>query len=650
MVRHGGAVLRRVLVLVGAVLPLAVVGMAMNPATASAGANAGAGAARSQLAGSRPQWAASARALSAVPASATVQVRVYLSPKVGEKALRAAVAAVSTPGSAQFRHFITPGQYRAQYGPSASAISSVSAWLAGAGMKVAGIDKGDRYVGATGTAATAERAFGVQLNLYREAGRIQMAPSTDASVPAAVSASVLGVTGLSSPTMVKPAIAPPPGFRNARPCSAFYGQLMAKRQEDGSTPLPKFDGKYRAYAVCGYNPQQFRSAYGVTASGLTGQGTTVAITDAYASSTIKSDANTYAKRQGDAAFASGQFTQVSPGGSYRKKNLCAPDSWLGEETLDVEAVHGIATDANVMYYPARSCFDNDLQDALSRVVDQNQASVVTNSWGEPGSGETSGSIAAYEQIFLQGAMQGIGFLFSSGDFGDELANTGQIQTDYPTSDPYVTSVGGASTGIGSDGTLTLQTGWGTDHWNLSQDGSSWVPRDPLFQYGAGGGFSSLFNRPAYQDGVVPPKSPAGRAVPDVALDADPNTGMLIGETQTFPDGVYYDQYRIGGTSLASPLMAGMQALATQNAGERLGFANPAIYALALNDPSAYDDILSSKQSNVRSDYANGIDPSGGYLYSVRTFDQDSSLVTKPGWDDVTGIGQPNDQYLMAFGS
>ena len=127
----------------------------------------------------------------------------------------------------------------------------------------------------------------------------------------------------------------------------------------------------------------------------------------------------------------------------------------------------------------------------------------------------------------------------------------------------------------SHGALVGQTGWGTHNLAPVANGKSWV--DAGFLYGAGGGFSALFNRPAYQNGKVPAASPAGRAVPDVSMDADPNTGMLIGQTQAFPEGVHYDQYRIGGTSLASPLLAGMFALAAQKAGGGLGLLNPSLY-------------------------------------------------------------------------
>ena len=608
--------------------------------------------ARVTLHGSRPAWAAKSPVVGQASTRGKVSVRVYLAPKGGEAALRAAVAAVSTPGNAQYRHFISPAQYRSRYGPTSAEVASVSAWLRSSGLRVTGVASGNRYVSAAGSVSAAERAFGAHLSLYKVQGRVARAPSTDISVPSSVAGSVLGVTGLDTgPHIMKPASVPaypfPPGFHNGRPCSLWYGQIQAKYQADNQTKLPKFEGSYSDYAVCGYVPNQFRTAYGVADSGLTGAGVTVAVTDAYAAPTILEDANRFATDQGDAAFADGQFSQNFPSEPYRLGGVCGANGWWGEETLDVEAVHGMAPDANVIYYAGRSCSDKDLLDALARVVDDNKASIVTNSWGSPSMFESSGSIHAYEQVFEQGAMQGIGFLFSSGDEGDEVQNTGIMQTDYPTSDPWVTSVGGTATAIGIDGSLAGQTGWGTSKWSLSSDQKSWIQTVP-FLYGSGGGFSSLFNRPSYQHGIVSPGAPAGRAVPDVAMDGDPTTGMLVGQTQKFPGGVHYDTYRIGGTSVSSPLFAGIQADATQAAGGRLGFANPKIYTLARNDPSAYTDVLSVPGANVRVDYANGVNPKAGLLYSVRTFDQDSSLTTGPGWDDVTGIGSPNEGYLMSY--
>jgi subtilase family serine protease len=115
--------------------------------------------------------------------------------------------------------------------------------------------------------------------------------------------------------------------------------------------------------------------------------------------------------------------------------------------------------------------------------------------------------------------------------------------------------------------------------------------------------------------------------------------------------VAYGEYRIGGTSLASPLFAGFLALTTQAAGTRQGFINPKLYKVAQSRPNLIADVAGNPigdEGNVRPDYANSLDASQGILYSVRTFNQDSSLTVTPGWDDVTGNGVPTPQFISRF--
>jgi subtilase family serine protease len=599
-----------------------------------------------------PSWVSHASSLGKVASGKTTSFRVYLAPRGGTDALKAAVAEVSTPGSASYRHFLSAKQYHARFDAPSSTVEAVSGFLQDNHLSVTNVEAHHRYLQARGSAADVQKALGVSLKNFRHHGQVVQANTSTVTLPADIAGYVTTVTGLDTTPQImrhdhtSPAAPPPAGFRNARPCSRYYGQLAAKYQADYNTRLPKFRNQTLPYAPCGYTGPQYRAAYeGANPNHLSGSGVTVAITDAYAAPTIAKDSNTYAENNGDGSYAPGQLTQVTPS-SFRKQKDCGPSGWYGEETLDVEAVHAMAPDSNIRYYGARSCYDNDLLDSLAQVVDDNQASLVTNSWGDAGEPTDSQSIAAYQQVFLQGAMQGVGFLFSSGDSGDELQATGIKQPDFPASDPYVTAVGGTADAIGASGNMMWQTGWGTVKYSLSQNGNSWDPVGYL--YGAGGGDSALYNKPAYQQGVVPNSFGTGRAVPDVAMDADPNTGMLIGETQTFSDGTYYDQYRIGGTSLASPLFAGMSALATQNAGTRLGFLNPEIYSQA--GSSVYNDVKGSPRDAgvIRVDYANSEDASGGLLYSVRTFDQDSSLVTVNGWDDVTGVGSPNGSWLTSM--
>ncbi|HEX7353430.1 MAG TPA: S53 family peptidase [Mycobacteriales bacterium] len=604
------------------------------------------------LPNSTPRWMSHAQATTmATPDAGTRQsVTVYLAPKGGLAALQAKVLALSTPGSASYRHFLTPDQYYAAYSPAAAAVSSVTSWLANAGLSVTGTDAHNDFVTATGTRSALQQAFGVSLRGYRHDGQSVVAPDGPTYVPSNLAGTVLAVGGLDTTTFTSttqtsgdgPAAtndALPPAFVNARPCSLSYGSVTAKYQADYQTKLPKFDGAYLPYAVCGYTGPQFRAAYegGATEDG---SGVTVGIIDAYASPTIAKDAQTYATDHGDGSYAAGQLTQTTAS-KFTHKKLCGPTGWYGEETLDVEAVHAMAPSANIRYFGAASCENNDLLASARQAVRQDKVDLISNSYGDTEQDASADYVAASEQVFLQGAAQGIGFLFSSGDDGDELAATGIKQADYQTSDPFVTSVGGTATAIGADGKIEFQTGWGTDKYSLATNGKDWTPVGYL--YGSGGGYSALFNRPPYQDGAV---SNSARGVPDVAMDADPTTGMLVGETQQFPDGAKYGEYRIGGTSLASPLFAGMTALRVQAAGGRLGFLNPSIYAAPAG---TFTDVKGqpADAGNVRVDYVNGVDASDGLVYSVRTFNDDASLQVAKGWDDVTGVGVPSPAWITA---
>ncbi len=610
--------------------------------------------------GTVPQWLTASRSgartlskAAAADAKKKLDIRVYLAPKGGQAALEQAAAAVSDPSSSAYGQFLTTKEYRAAYEPTKASATTVTRWLKGKHLKVTGTEGHRRFVTARGTVAQLDRAFGISLTRLKHDGQDVIAPTTPALLPASVASSVLTVGGLDTTDArmthsARPTATPPDAFQNARPCSAFFGQVAAKYADDYATPLPKFGGQTLSYAPCGYTGAQLRDVY-TPGTKLTGQGVTVAITDAYAWQLIAADASKYAAEHGDGAYAPGQLTQNLPS-SYRLEDECDPSGWSGEETLDVEAVHALAPGANIRYYASRSCDDGDFGDTLARVVDENVAKIVTNSWGGPEEAETSDLVVAYNQVFLQGALQGITFMFSSGDDGDSLAATGLKQATSPAANPNVTAVGGTSTGIVPNPvanqpawTRSFDTGWGTVKDNLSANGKSWSSIG--FTSGAGGGFSSLFNRPAYQKGVVPSSAPPGRAFPDIAMLADPNTGFLIGQTQTFPDYVHYGEYRIGGTSLASPLAAAMLALTIQNNGGRaFGALNPRLYA----SKGIADDVVKepSRPGVVRADYTKPTDSSSKVIYSVREFGRDSSLWTDKGWDPVTGIGVPNGKFLQ----
>lgn len=335
---------------------------------------------------------------------------------------------------------------------------------------------------------------------------------------------------------------------------------------------------------------------------------------------------------------------------------CGEQGWYGEETLDVEAVHAVAPGAKVKYVASASCDNGDFVDTLNTVVDAHLADIVTNSWG--GIDEDNGSPElniAYEQVFEQAAATGIGVYFSSGDSGDgsSASPDGQPTPESPANSPYFTAVGGTSIAISKAGKRQFETGWSTARSQLT-DGA-WTPAPPgTYLYGGGGGTSRVFAQPAYQKGVVPTAvstlySPTpARVIPDVSAIGDPSTGFLVGETQTFPDGsVKYSEFRIGGTSLASPIFAGIMAVADQVAGHPHGFANPALYrAYKINSftHALYDPKRLTGVGVVRVDYVNSVDASDGLITSLRTLDYQGPgtiLRTTRGYDTMTGVGSPN---------
>ena len=627
---------------------------------ASSGVAVAAPSSRATLTGNAPPWATSSNFKSPANGSDNIGFRVYLGWN-NAAGLAPLIASVSTPGGASYGKYLTPQQFHSQFAPSQAAVNQVRTWLTGQGFSIDYVPANNHYVEAEGTVAQAAAAFGVSFGEYAIGGLTLRSPSADPTIPNSLAGVVGSVVGLDeSAALVHNDIAvdaPGPGlFRNAPPCSSYWAQQVDTTEPNpyGTGPLP--------YAPCGYTPQQVRGAYGITAA-ETGAGQTVAIIDAYASPTIYSDANTWSANRGVAPLASSQFSQVVAPGTFRRpeNKKQDPQGWYGEETLDVEAVHGMAPAANIVFVGSPNNYQ-DLDAALNHVVDRHLAQIVTNSYGFNTELLPAGFINATESTIMQGAAEGIGIYFSSGDNSDESLVEGYRTTDWPASSPYVTAVGGTSLAVGAAGNYLFETGWGTTRSRFNSTctnggGNAWCPTPPgTWIYGAGGGVSQIFAEPSYQQGVpgvaaaFAAQGRQGRAVPDVGAIADPNTGYLIGETQTFPDGSQqYSEYRIGGTSLASPIFAGIMALADQAKGSPHGFANPALYALGA---AAYNDVVNpaSTQAVVRVDYANGVDSSAGLLTSLRTLNQTLSLATAPGWDDVTGFGTPAPGFIAALSS
>jgi subtilase family serine protease len=585
--------------------------------------------------------------------------------------------AVSTPASASYGRFLTPAQWEARFSPTARQVAEVSAFLTANGLQVGRVSTDRMAVEASGTAAQIERAFSTSLSYHRIGGRNLRLTDRALSIPGRLAGVVVGVNGIDQvPARPADSAPPPPGFRVAPPCGQYYNQLV-------DTTLPPYGNGYPAnpfWATCGYKPSQLRSAYNLTGAS-DGSGVTVAIVDAYAAPTLLADAQKYSSINDPShPLGDSQFSELlAP--KFNHADLCGPSGWYGEQTLDVEAVHAMAPGAHILYAGAENCFQGDLTAAVRAIVDGHMANVITNSYGDP-----SGDVldppsvrAATDNLLLMAAGTGVSVMFSSGDWQDNYTLTGVVAPTYPASSPYATGIGGTTTAINAAGQRYTEYGWSTVRSYLCNSTymklggctdaqlGTWTPYSLSLDGGSGGGTSQSYHQPAYQAGVVPASlskmfgNEPMRVEPDISLDADPATGMLVGETQTFPNGVYYDQYRIGGTSLASPLFAGLIANADQIAGHPLGFLNPAIYALNGQSGGLNDVLPAGKQDQSRADYANSIGPGDGFLYTTRIIDYegpeqfcksmdscariDMTLHVTPGYDNMTGLGSPGSNFL-----
>ena len=631
--------------------------------------------ARASLAGTKPAWATSSALMSSrTVTSGIVNAQVYLAGQ-DPAGLAAFATAVSTPGNALYGHFLTPAQLMARYGPTQAQVNAITSWLIGAGLSVTRVQDGvGGFVGVQGSRQAASLAFGVTFGTFRGPdNKTDIAPEQAVTVPASVAGAVLTVAGLDTAThdMTPADTLPPPGPNDwtAPPCSTYYGQDYAY-SEPSAYVLPQ------PWAVCGYTPSQIRSAYHVSQSGMTGKGQTVAIVGAYASPTLLSDANEYATVTGGQPFAAGQYTQdLASVFTDTAAGECNAQHWYTEETADVEAVHGMAPNANVVYIGASSCGNSDLLAALALVVDNHLASIVSGSWSEPF--DTATLIATYDEVFQAGAAEGIGFFFGSGDHGyespaeDPASDT--LQVNFPAASPFVTSVGGTSLAIGPTSNYEWETSWGTLLDPLAATRASWQ-FSPPGQYpqgydgSSGGGVSTFFAQPNYQAGVVPNSlaealpngataSEPMRVVPDVSAVADPGTGLLVGQTTLQPNGTTdaFSLSRVGGTSIACAIFAGLEADAQQAAGHAIGFANPAIYqrygTKAFNDVTNDPLGPSLHLAEVSNTYTNPATKGGPLITDLRTLGIDgegaAALPAAKGYDDATGVGSPA-YYIQSF--
>jgi subtilase family serine protease len=551
----------------------------------------------------------------------TLTVPLKLRDPIGAEAM---LKHVSTPGDALYRKFLTPSQFQTRFGPADADVAKVTATLTGLGLTVERASSMSLHV--TGTPAAIARAFGVTLHQYsvaatKAAGAYSFhAPAQAATLPPAIAGLVHGVLGLDS----RPAFSP--HLRHAsgamRPASA---KLASPR---GATPPDPL----------GYwTVDDFADYYDVKPlyrAGITGAGQTIGI--ATLASFTPSDAYSYWAAAGLHVDKKRIRVYNVAGGAGAPSD----DAGSGETTLDVEQSGGVAPGANILVYVAPNTTPG-FYDLFGKAIDENMADAISCSWGswewlddlanspvrEKGNPEKVSTLDAVHALFVQAGIQGQSLFTSSGDAGAYDANDGlsvadyslALSVDYPASDPANTAAGGttlAGTQIFTNPpmsvTIPAERVWSWDYLVPLCNALGYP--DPIscgiFPVGSGGGVSVEFSVPAYQSGVagvqvsqpnqvfteldtVPPQilytlpsGYAGRNVPDISLNADPDTGYLIGYTSSAPGSTYGYLTFSGGTSFVGPQLNGITQLLAQKSGGRMGFLNPTLYALAAT-PTAY---------------------------------------------------------------
>lgn len=370
------------------------------------------------------------------------------------------------------------------------------------------------------------------------------------------------------------------------------------------------------YSVHCYGPKQIRNAYAIDPlldRGITGKGRTIVIVDAYQNPNLRSDLETF-----NETFK----IQSSTLNIYAPDGLPAWDAtdgnqvgWAEEITLDVEWTHAIAPDATIDLVEAKSNQDADILSATKFAVDHNLGDVISQSFGEAESCVDPKLLKDEHELFEAATRKHITLLASSGDQGaaqPTCDGTSYIKSvSSPASDPLVTAVGG--TQLHAD----LKTGKYHDEiaWNETNFGA-----------GTGGGYSTIYKRPAYQGGVVKNK---GRGVPDVAYDAAIDYGVLV-NVSVIPGGRQGGYWHIfGGTSASSPQWAGLIALADQLGGHRVGFINDTLYKIGRTPlyQVTLHDITQGDNSFTFAD-------ANGNPVTIEGYN-----ATK-GWDATTGWGSP----------
>ena len=516
------------------------------------------------------------------PSTQIPGMTIYFKPSAAQQAgLDTLLQQQQTPGSPLYHKWITPAEYAARFGLSASDLDEVKTWLEQQGFSVDRVANSHNAITFSGTVGQVEAAFQTRIDHYSINGVMHRANAVPLSIPSALASVVLSVRNISD-------FRPHPLHRSAHVNAAGPQYTF----NSGGSHL-HFLSPGDVAVIYNLNP--------LYSSGYTGSGQTIAVAG---QSAIKaSDIANFQKAAGLSQKA--PQTTLVPNTGVSTENDSSGDE--DESDIDIEWAGAIAQGATVNFVYVGNNQNASVFDAIQYAVDKNIGKVISNSYGACEVKFPATEVAALESIFMQANAQGQTIVSAAGDLGatdcDNSATTNQatqgLAVDLPASSPYVTGMGGTEFAADLNSPST--------YWNSTNDSNQtsaiqFIPEkvwnDSSTSLGieaGGGGQSILFGKPSWQKGTGVP-SDGKRDVPDISLNASPNhDGYLYCASGSDADSSscsngFLDSKGVpnvaGGTSFGAPIFAGVLAILSQRAQAKgLGNVNPEIYSLAATDYS-----------------------------------------------------------------
>ena len=422
---------------------------------------------------------------------------------------------------------------------------------------------------------------------------------------------------------------------------AIQPMLIARFASAG--PAPSNQDCVLQFSEPCYQPAQLQAAYDeqpLFNRGITGKGQTIVIVDSLGSPTIRSDLRTF-----DSAFglpAPPSFHIISPDGRVPRYNgKDTAQGWAGETTLDVDWAHAMAPGANILLVETPVPETSGLQGmpqivgAENYVIDHHLGQVISQSFGAAeATFPSAASIEGLRSAYVNAEQNGVTVLAAAGDDGatDQSNNAGTLLYTHravlwPATDPLVTAVGGTQLALDINGQRTAPDAVWNDGNNPELLNAFAGSPDPT-GIATGGGTSAVFGRPSYQDGVARVVGDH-RGIPDISMSAA-CSGLVL--TYNSFGGEQAGWYASCGTSEATPLFAGIVALAAQVAGHPLGLINPALYRLYAEHASGLIDVTQGNNTVPFTQH--------GTMYTVKGYSAGR------GYDLASGVGTVNADLFV----